>query len=218
MLKSSVVIGLFLLTFSAFAQDEQPRHMVMFGGGFDTKWSGSATKYDIDSKSAAKSFDASKGNFSLNYAYRIAPQFQIGLMVDNEVKKEEVKRKASQGGGKVVEESKISSLAVFGIFNFSEKMEHSFYLGAAIGLGNIEVKSEDTTNGANDKSDSDSDATLYHVAFGKRFPLTFMGIQNLTYSPNISYQKIVFRGDMKKANILAADTFELNILKFDLLF
>ena len=215
MVKTWIVIVMFVFSVTAMAQETGSKHMVMFGNNFKTEWNGSAGSYDVDSDSGIKDWDVSEGNFSLNYAYRIASRFQLGIHLSANSEKEEAKVRS---GGKITAESKSSEVVLFGVLNFSDKLEESFYLGLGLGVANIETESKDSTGGTTDKTDSDSDATIFQVNFGKRIPLTFMGIQNLTYSPSISYTRMKFGGDMEDEDIKSLSSVTLDIVKFDLLF
>lgn len=215
MVKTWIVIVMFVFSVTALAQETGSKHMVMFGNNFSTEWNGSAGSFDLDSDSAIKDYDIGEGNFSLNYAYRIASQFQLGVHLKSKTEKEVAKARA---GGKIEDKSSSSEVAVFGIINFSDKLEHAFYLGLALGLGKMKSESKDSTGGSTDKTDSDSDATIFQIAFGKRFPLTFMGIQNLTFSPSISYDRVNYSGDIKDANVNSLSAFTIDVVKFDLLF
>lgn len=214
MLKTFVVALLFVST-ALFAQEKESKHMVMFGNQFTAGWSGSASRADVDSRLGIDNLDIMNGEFNINYAYKIAPQIQIGIDIAAESTTNETKYNA---GGKVKSEEDTSSLTLFGIFNFSENIQDSFYFGVGLGRGWSNEETKDTTEVPVEKAKTESNMTLYYLAFGKRFNLEFMGIQNLTYSPGIAYSHFEMSGDLEDQGVNSISNFRIDIMKFDLLF
>ena len=215
MLKSSFILVLFLISFSAFSQEEQPKHMVVFGNDFAAAWSGKAGTADVDSSLGIDKYDLSEGKIQLNYAYRLAPQFQLGLDFTNSMEGSEVKAKA---GGKIKSEDYYTSLVLFGVINFSERLNDSFYLVGGYGKGWNKDISKDSTGGTVEETRLEYDQNIFYVGFGKRFNLKFAGIENLTYSPSISYQHSKISGDLEDQGVNSISVVSLDIIKFDLLF
>lgn len=194
---------------------ENPKHMVIFGNNFSAGWSGSSSSADVDSSLGIDELNIGNGNFKLNYAYTVAPKFQIGIDLDSELDTSETKANA---GGKIKSEESASSILLFGIFNFSENLNDSFYLGAGFGKGWFKDETKDSTGGSTTSVESEYDADILFATFGKRFNLKFMGIENLTYSPSILLSKQTIGGDLEDAGVNSITTFQLDIIKFDLLF
>lgn len=209
-----IVLVVALLSLSAFAQDN-PKHQVMFGNTFSVGWSGSGSTAEVDSDLGIKDYDIANGELSLNYAYTIAPQFQLGAHFSNEMDSSETKYAA---GGKVESEETSTSLVVFGIFNFSEDLFNSFYLGAGIGKSWSDSTDKDSTGGTTVENDLEYDANIYYLTFGKRFNLESLGIKNLTFSPGISYFHMDINGDAEDAGLESISTVVIDLVKFDLLF
>ncbi len=203
-----------LISFFALAED-YPKHQLMFGNGLGTGWSGSATTAEVDSDLNIKDYDLINGEFNLNYAYTITPRFQLGINIASETETNEVK---ARSGGKVKTESSDSTLIIFGILNFSDRLNDSFYIGAGLGKGWTEMESKDTTDGSTASSETEYDGDLFYLAFGKRFNLKSLGIENLTYSPSIMYQHAKIGGDAEDAGLESLTQVTIDIIKFDLLF
>ena len=63
-------------------------------------------------------------------------------------------------------------------------------------------ETKDTSDGTNDKSDWD--ASVMALSFGKRFSLKGIGIQNLTYAPQVSVAYGTIGGDLEDAGVDSA--------------
>lgn len=209
-----VLCSLFIAA-NVFAQSESPKHMVMFGNTFSAGWSGSASTADVDSGLGIEDYEVTNGNFKINYAYSVLPQLQIGLDYESEMTTTEVKAEA---GGKVKSEERSASLMAFVIFNFTENLYDSFYLGAGIGKEWNEDETKDSTGGSTTKTESEWDANTLFATFGKRFNLKGIGIQNLTYSPSITYIRGEVNGDLEDEGVNSLSQFRIDLVKFDLLF
>lgn len=202
-----------VLSLNAFA--DESKHMVTFGNNVNTGWSGSAASADTDKKLGIDELTIGNGEFSVNYAYRLGSNFQIGAYISNEMSTSEAKYDA---GGKIKSEENVFSVYLLGIYNFSDNFEESFYLGVGIGKENHKDETKDTTGGTTDKTESEYDVTGYMVQFGKRFNLKNLGIQNLTYSPGISYHHGTVGGDLEDSGVNSISMFTIDVVKFDLLF
>lgn len=194
---------------------ENQKHMVMFGNDFTAGWSGAAATADVDSSLGIDELNVGEGNFNLNYSYAVAPQFQIGINVESEVNTSETKAKA---GGKINSEDSVSTILLFGLFNFSDNLSDSFYLGGGFGKSWIKDETKDTTGGSTTTVESEYDADVLFATFGKRFNLKFMGIENLTYSPSILFSKQSIGGDLEDSGVNSLTVFQIDLIKFDLLF
>lgn len=214
-MKFILVLCSLLLAGNVFAQSETPKHMVMFGNSFSAGWSGSSSTADVDSDLGIDDFNVTNGNFKINYAYTVAPRFQLGVDFESEMSTSEVKMKA---GGKVKSEDRSTSLLIFGIYNFSDDLKNAFYFGAGLGKEWNEEEAKDSTGGTTEKSEVEYDADTFFLTFGKRFDLKGMGIENLTYSPGITYLHGKVNGDLEDAGVNSISQFRIDLVKFDLLF
>lgn len=208
-----LVVVTALLSLNVLA--DESKHMVSFGNNITTGWSGSAATADTDSELGIDEFTVGKGEFNFNYAYRIGTNFQIGTSISNETEISEVKADA---GGKIKSEDNSFSIYLVGIINFSENFEESWYFLAGIGKENNESETKDTTGGSTTKSEAEYDVTGYVAQIGKRFNLKGLGIQNLTYSPAISYHYGSVGGDLEDSGVNSLSMVTLDVVKFDLLF
>lgn len=214
-MKFILVFCSLLLAGNVLAQSESPKHMVMFGNSFSAGWSGSASTADVDSDMGIDDYEVTNGNFKINYAYAVAPQVQIGIDFDTERDTSEVKANA---GGKIESEDTSTSLLLFALFNFSDNLYESFYLGGGFGKVWVNEETKDSTGGSSTKTESEYDADSVFVTFGKRFNLKSMGISNLTYSPSITYVHNKINGDLEDAGVNSISQFRIDLVKFDLLF
>lgn len=202
-----------VLSLNVFA--DESKHMVTFGNNVNAGWSGSAGSADTDKKMGIDEFTVGKGEFNVNYAYRLGSNFQLGGIIANEVETSEVKADA---GGKIKSEDSSFSIYLVGTYNFSENFAESFYLSAGLGKEFNKSETKDTTGGTIDKTETDYDVTGYLIQFGKRFNLENLGIKNLTYSPGIMFHHWTVGGDLEDSGVNSLTQVTLDVVKFDLLF
>lgn len=198
---------LIALIFSVNALADEPRHQVTFGETYGLGWNGVGITTKTDSDLDIDKYDISKGNFSVNYMYRVSSKFQIGGVISNSNSKTEIKK---DDGTKFEDESRTSSFYLVGRFNFSDELNRAFYLSLFVGTEKHE--SDDGTD------DTKSDISTVGIEFGKRFSLEFMGIQNLTFSPSLLVMNGTYGGDLEDLGVESSTIADINILKFDLLF
>lgn len=215
-MKMFVILAL-IISFSTFAKDES-KHMVTFGSDYNSGWNLSSSKSDVDSGLGIDDYDISKGRLSLNYAYRIVNQFQLGLSLGSTSEETETKYNGSggSGSGDYKVDTKRTSFYLFGIFNFSEDFTETFYVLGGYGQETIENTTKDDRNSTASKSESDVNSYMFQI--GKRFNLKAAGIQNLVYSPAISYKFGTVGGDLNDEGVESISTIQLDLVKFDLLF
>lgn len=214
-MKFLVFVAVVIFSSSILAADgKEAKHQVIFGNDLSTSWSGSSSKAKTDDSLGIKDFDLGNGNFSINYAYRVATHLQLGLIYASELDKSEIKR---TNGDKIKNEDTSSMIYLFATYNFSENLSESFYLTAMVGKENYEEESKDTGNATT--SEVEYDVNVVGLAFGKRFSLkSLLGIENLTYSPSIMFQRGTVGGDLEDAGVESLTKVTLDIVKFDLLF
>lgn len=212
MKRQLVIAGLLALTCSANAADSN--HLISIGtDGFG--WSGAANvlKWD-EEKSGIKDNKESSGSLEFNYAYIFDNGFMLGVSVSNETEKDETKVTT---GEKITEESSDTSLAIVLGYNFSQNLNESWWIKSYLGTTSAESETKDGTDPTNDNKVK-GDGSIFALEVGKRFTLSKWGLSNVTYSPSIRYSSTSFGGDFKDAGLESRTGFELNVLKFDVLF
>lgn len=201
-----------LLVLSALCFGEETKHQIMFSSLSSPAWNGSTSSAKFDSSLNIDDYSSGDGNFAINYMYTIAPQLQLGFVINNKTDSTEVKY---DSGKKSKSESRDTALYIIGTYNMNPKINESWYI--AIGFGHETFSSEsESTSGSKTDRDSTINATVF--SFGKRFPLTNLGIQNLTWSPMVSYLIGKTGGDMKDDGIKEISGLTIDVLKLDLLF
>ena len=205
-----VIFG-FLISTVTTAQETTTKHQISFGENFSFKSSGSTGRAKTDKDLGIKSYDILDGNLSLNYLHSFAPQFQLGFSYSS--KSDETKITANNGNKAKVQESQSSFYAI-AIFNAIADIHNSWYFGGAIGRESF--KEEVDSNLGDSEEEYDIDA---YVAFvGKRFNLKRFGIENLTYSPMVTYVLGNVNGDLEDSGVEQITSVIFEFIKFDLLF
>jgi hypothetical protein len=151
-----------LFTFSVSAQT----HMVQTA----TNLSGLLS---ISDDGPGKATYFSSQYIALNYAYTIAPRFQIGG---------EGYFSHSEYSGRFGSTSESWSALVGGYYNFSDDLNEAFYASLFGGYS----WNWSHTNGS---GSGRGEAKVGRLGIGKRFPLTFINIANVSYSPEITYTR-----------------------------
>ena len=210
LLVAAVVLS---FSFVALAQT-QPKHIISIGTD-GLGWSGLGTKFDWDKdKSGVKDQDFSHGNLALNYNYVFSNRVMIGAELFYEMDKNETKY---DNGRKVTDETTASSFALSVGYNFNEDVFNSWWIKGSIGGGSIETEEKDTAN-TPQKSDSDIGVQFVSIEIGKRFSFDSWGLKNFSYSPSILVGSSTYDEDADDAGLDSSGTFQINILKFDILF
>ena len=203
-----------LVSASAFAATDT-KHQIIFGNDFGTGWNISTSKGDIDSALGLDDYDISQGNLSLNYAFKVWDHLQVGLAVSSQNKTDTQKTVL---GRELKTETNVGSLYLFATFNFSDDLEDSFYLTAATGRENYESTTKDDTSNTLQTAKTEYDVSGYVVQLGKRFNLKRFNIQNITYSPSLTFKYGTVSGDLGDKGVDALTTMQFDVIKFDLLF
>lgn len=211
-------ISFLIISAPLFAQSELVKHQVTFGSDRTLAVNGTRGKGNVDSSVGTKDFDLTKGNFSVNYAYRFINNIQIGVSLTKYNSMEERKINASAGGGKIKSENNQDALYFFGTYNFQDQLQDSWFVTMAVGRENFKTQVKDTNSPAPSNSKTEYHVSGFNFEVGKRFSLKKYNIENLTYSPSISYKNGNAGGDLEDSGVdsLAQITFDL--VKFDLLF
>ncbi len=147
-------------------------------------------------KTKNKGSDADNGTdlkLLFNYAYRVAPKLQVGMRT-NYVK--DSTKLNSEGWG----------LEVGAIWNFQEDLMNSPYASLYVGM------QWDNTYGAFASSDEIRKTTL---AVGKRFDLKVLGIEHVTWSPEIAFQSL---NSTTSSALDYATNIQFRFLQFSVLF
>lgn len=202
-----VLTGL-LLSISSYA--DQPKHQLTFGSNYDTKWYGKSFTADVGSP--LDSWEGLDGNLSLAYAYRLTDKFQLGGAFSSRNREEEYE---FRNGTKV--ETDDSSFSIFAIatYNFSFVLKQAWYLAVAVGREVYETKLTDSFGSSDD---ADYNLNVFSLIIGKRFSLEKWGLQNLSYSPMITFSGASVDGDLQDEGADTVSTTTLDLIKFDLLF
>lgn len=154
-----------LFSTTAFAQ----KHMIEFS---TNSFLFGEVAFNLEKERTDQNAEETKNAFLyLNYAYAIASQVQIGVRGQY----------LSSKGEDFAYKSNTLALGV--IYNFSAKLNEALYTSLYSGFE--WDKSEQS--GSNTDRDESLVAT---VALGKRFPLSFLGVENITYSPEISFSSM----------------------------
>jgi hypothetical protein len=212
MIKFLITVSL-LVTFKAMA--DESKHMVTFGNNVSTGWSGSSGTAETDSDMGVDEFNIINGELNLNYGYRIGSRFQIGGYISSETSESEIKADA---GGKIKSEDKSFSIYAVVSYNFSDDFSNAFYILGGIGKETHEEEAKDTTGGTTETAESEYDVTGYIFQVGKRFNLKAIGIENLTYSPAVSFHHGNVGGDLEDTGVESLSVVTIEAIKFDLLF
>ncbi len=192
----------------------QTKHQVTLGNSM-AGWSGSSTSFVTDKDKGIKDFEIGSGNINLNYAYSLTPQLQLGAFLKTETGRTE---QNNTNGDKFESDESDGAIYLFATFNFSDVLNESFYLSLGFGGTSHKEEFKDTDSGVTTKSEFDYTTRGMFVSFGKRFTLSGMGIQNLTFSPAITIEAGSVSGDLEDSGVERYATGKLDLIKFDLLF
>lgn len=213
--KIKVLLVLTVLSSNVFAS-EQPKHLISFTtGGFG--WSGSVERMNTEKKSAFDDLTNITNNVAFNYAYRISKQQHIGFhfqTMHSELKFDK------RSGGETRSEKELTSIGIFGLHNFQEEINKSFYVGLGVTYTNAEEEISHDFSDAEGKAPIETDDVImsYDLIIGKRFTLEAYNIQNLVYSPQVGIFYRSHSKDFDDQGIKNGYGATLLPIKFDLLF
>lgn len=188
-MKKLLVAVLAMASVSAFAQ----KHMVRFSGIGSHDGAGDVNVSFDNTENAAG--ETSSTEIALNYAYTIAPMWQIGV-----------------GDDYLNDASNTRTLwTVSGYYNFATDLANAYYVGLHYTFAQVD-------SGAVNGAGEDDDYSAITVEAGKRFALGSWQGFNLTYAPNVTYGMAKVAFDAPGVDDTKDNSLNWNFLKFDVLF
>jgi hypothetical protein len=154
---------------------------------------GSLTFSESDSSGSKSS--TSSLMFSGNYAYRVTPRLQAGI-------------EGSYARFKTTTTYEYYDAMVGLTYNFHDDLTKAFFISAYGGFSWNHSYASNITKGKHGES------LQGELTFGKRFPLTNIGLASVTYSPEISYT----RSETRKTYDSHTNTLSIRFLQFAVFF
>ncbi len=156
-------------------------------------------------------------NISLNYAFLIAPRWQLGAYYKASENKQVFDRK---GTGKTTSKRNTTSFGAFIIYNFSPELVSCYYLGLTTGRYNQEeqVSLDFAQDEGKVALEFDDDGENYGLFVGKRFSLKILGIKNISYSPQLTFFYNTHGKDLRDQGLRKGKGLSIEPLKLDILF
>lgn len=144
-------------------------------------------------------------NIALNYTYAFSDAMMVGGIYKNWDK--------STSGDVAASGDKSTTWGAQFIYNLAGKLVDTCYLGLR-----YEMKKDDATSSTASTVRKEVKTSTYTVEFGHRFNIGNLGGMNFTYSPSaeLAFAKTAF--DDSGVDDAATTTFNLNFVKFDVLF
>lgn len=210
-----ILLVLFVFLSLPVLAKEQPWHMVSFGrDGFG--WSGTSEKID-ERKSDYKSVRYYLTDLSLNYAYRISRWFQLGGFYENYHSEYKFKKRT---GGESPIEIETNRFGLFLLYNFSEDLNDSWYIGPSVSISNYEEENSHDFGDSEGKApfELDDNSVEYEFVVGKRFSLRGFNVENLAFSPQIKVFHRTHGKDFDDQNLGSGTGVTVQPVRFDLLF
>lgn len=203
-----------LVPFAAHAEERW--HMVSFGRD-GVGLTGSHEDIDTKRGSPFKGVIYYFADIGLNYAYRVSSRVQIGLKYSS---RHSEYRFRNTGGGHSSVEIEEQTVGGFGIYNFSEDLNDSWYAGYGYSVIKYNEENSDDFQTAEGKGpfEFDDSSSLNEIFIGKRFSLRGFKLDNFTYSPQISAYHKTHAKDFKDNKIGNGTGFTIQPIRFDLLF
>lgn len=162
-MKQLLLVVLTIFCTQAFAQ----KHMVEFNA--ESVLLGTFS-LNTQKNSGEHADHSTMGMLFLNYAYTVAPQIQLGA--------QGTYNKANFTNN----ENENYELLVGAIYNLSTDLRNSIYASLYAGYSWENVKYD-----SNFFDDERGEAIKSRFALGKRFALTMLNLENVTYSPEVSF-------------------------------
>jgi hypothetical protein len=180
-------------------------------------WSGSAERMQTKSPSEFKSVTNIISDLSLNYAYRISRRFQLGAFYEQLSNEYKFKRK---GAGTSSQSLETNTLGMFIIYNFHHDLKQAYYLGlsASNSFHEEEVSHDFTDVEGKAPIELDDTNQTYELFFGKRLPISIMGFDNLSFSPQVRLFYQTHGKDFDDQDVDYGLGVSLQPVRFDLLF
>lgn len=189
--------------------------MVSFGPG-GLGWNGSAERIHAKKRSPFNQVENFLTEVSLNYAYRISKKVQLGGYYQSWHQEYKFKSK----NGKSSSDLAATLYGIFVLYNFSEEINESYFLGFSTTLFNYEEENSGDFENAENKTpfEIDDSGMTYELTFGKRFALTKWNISHLTYAPQIGIFYRTHGKDFDDQDINEGVGLNIQAIKFDFLF
>lgn len=162
-MKMLFVVTALVMSVSAFAQN----HMVEFNA--DALMLGSFTHSKSKSKGTSTD-ENNNGVLFLNVARQVADHFQVGVQGNY--------ARGEYAGNT----SETYAFLVGGIYNLDTDFRKSFYASAYVGM----EWSHNYFSSSFFENEHDENI-IGKIAIGKRFPLSFLNLENVTYSPEVMF-------------------------------
>lgn len=189
-MKMLIAVIALAASLSAVAADQ--KHMVSVGTDNQTlgslAWTSSKTR-------GSDSTETKNYNLSVNYAYAIADHFQLGTKLNylNEKARSSNEQYALQVGG---------------IWNMNTDFRKSLYASLYVGW---DWGHQTRTANGNEMTENFNTT----VAVGHRYPLSFLNLENVTFSPEIAY---VTKNPTKSSSTEWTQGLEFRLLQFAVFF
>lgn len=201
-------------SFAAFAEGNQPKHIITIGSdGLGLSSAVTMTKTDKD-KIGLKDQDSSISSLKLNYNYIFSNRVMLGAELNYNNEKIEIKYVS---GDKETDETTTSTIAVSVGYNFNEDLFNSWWVKGSLGTGSINSETKETGNDP-EKTETDYSINFFSIAGGKRFNLDSWGLKNFSYSPSVVVTSATLGDDADDYGIESSTSVQLNVLAFDILF
>lgn len=205
-MKKIIALAVALVSFGALAHDHEGehehKHMVSVSG-----WENDIQDRSVDLTWASNDKDAEEEvtNYAFNYAYAIAPAWQIGG---------KFKMYTQELNGNVVGKGDESTTyGVFGIYNFAGRLSNTNYLSVGYDMTETE---DSVAVGKND-----TETNTWNVEFGHRFSLGHLWSMDFNWSPSIMLSQSSIEDEGApgtKDDEYDSTVVQLNVLKVDILF
>lgn len=204
-----IVFFLMIGPMSAFA--DYQRHMVQV----TSRGLGAGAAYNHTDPRGSSQFDRFnilKSNIDVNYAYTFRHRWQIGGLLSNQTEERSFRTDSGQKGHVSYRNLLIGATLYY---NFSDVLMESFYTGLGVSWLNHE---EEFSHNIFNYLEDDKNATIYELLIGKRWSLKRWGIENITYSPQVSLYVQRARKDYEDDGLQDSWGVNLDVIKFDVLF
>ena len=215
-MKLSRLLTTALLLQGLNAYADESKHMVTFGAN-GMGWSGAFEQMSTEKTSTFDSISNLADNLSLNYAYRITKQQQIGFFY--QTSNSEMKFK-NRDGSETKSEKEADAYGVFAIHNFSEDLKNSYYVGLSFSMFNSEEEVSHDYTKAEGKApiETDDNGLNYELTLGKRFSLESFNVKQLAYAPQVSVFYRTHGKDYDDQGVKEGVGGVIQPVRFDLLF
>lgn len=196
-----LAIVLTLISSVAFAQ----KHMVRM----DVDGNGSVNSIDFSMSNKDNGTTKSKSsNIRLNYAYTVAPQWQVGITFG---------MNKTDSGAATNATGTENILGLSGYYNMSEELNNTCYFGLHYTMTSVKdnftgTKSTSATLAKDDK------ANTITLEYGHRFNVGKLWGLHVTYSPSVAYSMETAKFDQAGKKDEKNNSLGWNWLKFDVLF